>query len=301
VKKEVKLGTPMPKYLSVRIFPIAAENVKQNIVLVILNDITEQRKISQMRVDFVANASHELRTPLTSIVGFLETLEDGAINEPETATRFLGIIKKQTERLKRLTDDLLVLSNLELGPIELHSEEMELESLINSVKQVFMQTAQKKNVEIIHTLSMEVGIINTDRDILIQILLNLVDNAVKYSPKGGKVEIVCRQLRVDNSNKDDFDYFPLNSEPLLPETKGEWSKTFVEFSVVDTGEGIPPQDIPRLMERFYRVDNARSRELGGTGLGLSIVKHLIINLRGSIKIESEQGKYTQVRFIIPNS
>jgi len=300
VKKEVKLGTPMPKYLSVRIFPIAAENVKQKIILVILNDITEQRKIGQMRVDFVANASHELRTPLTSIVGFLETLEDGAINEPETATRFLGIIKKQTERLKRLTDDLLVLSNLELGPIELHPEEMELESLINSVKQVFMQTAQKKNVEINHTLSMEVGIITTDRDKLIQILLNLVDNAVKYTPKGGKVEIICRQLRVDNSNRDDFDYFPLNSEPLLPETKGEWSKTFVEFSVVDTGEGIPPQDIPRLMERFYRVDNARSRELGGTGLGLSIVKHLIINLKGSIKIESEQGKYTRVRFIIPD-
>jgi two-component system phosphate regulon sensor histidine kinase PhoR len=240
-------------------------------VVIVLHDVTELRRLEQVRTEFIANVSHELRTPLTAIQGYLETLLSGALEDRAHARRFLEIVARHTERLGRLLNDLTDLSNIELGKVSLRIEPTVLGEVVDSVIGIIRPRAHSGGVRLEAALPPDVPPVKADRDRLAQILINLVDNAVKYTPSGGQVTVTA-----------DF-------------TPGE----MVEIAVRDTGVGIPAADLPRITERFYRVDKARSRELGGTGLGLAIVKHLVIAHAGELRITSEVDKGTIVRFTLP--
>ncbi len=270
VSREIKLSEPPERVLQVHAVPLRFTGEARGVVMV-LHDITELRRLEQVRTEFIANVSHEIRTPLTAIHGYLETLLDGALEEPENARKFLEIVFRHTERLGRLTDDLTDLSNIELGRISLRLEPTALADVADSVLAIIAPRAAAGQVKVEAKLPAGLPAVVADRDRLAQILINLVDNAVKYTPKGGRVWLEGRVR-----------------EPGV-----------VEVAVCDTGTGIPKADLPRLTERFYRVDKARSRELGGTGLGLAIVKHLVLAHGGELTIDSELWKGTTVRFTLP--
>jgi two-component system, OmpR family, phosphate regulon sensor histidine kinase PhoR len=270
VSREVKLAEPADRVLQVHAVGLRFPGDERGVV-VILHDITELRRLEQVRTEFVANVSHELRTPLTAIQGYLETLLDGALEEREHARKFLEIVFRHTERLGRLTDDLTDLSNIELGKVSLRLEPTSVAEIADSVVAIISPRASGGQVKVDARLPVDLPDVLADRDRLSQILINLVDNAVKYTPKGGQVTV---EGRVDAAG-------------------------MVEVTVRDTGVGIPKADLPRLTERFYRVDKARSRDLGGTGLGLAIVKHLVLAHGGELDIESELWKGTSVRFTLP--
>jgi two-component system phosphate regulon sensor histidine kinase PhoR len=270
VSREIKLSDPSGRVLQVHAVPLRFTGETGGVVMV-LGDITELRRLEQVRTEFVANVSHELRTPLTAIHGYLETLLDGALEEPEHARKFLEIVFRHTERLGRLTDDLTDLSNIELGRISLRLEPTRVADVCDSVMAIIAPRAAVGRVTVEAALPAGLPDVLADRDRLAQILINLVDNAVKYTPKGGHVRVEGRIVEGG----------------------------MVEVAVGDTGVGIPKADLPRLTERFYRVDKARSRDLGGTGLGLAIVKHLVLAHGGELKIDSELWKGTTVRFTLP--
>jgi two-component system phosphate regulon sensor histidine kinase PhoR len=270
VNREVKVSEPSERVLQVHAVPLRFTGEARGVVMV-LHDITELRRLEQVRTEFIANVSHEIRTPLTAIHGYLETLLDGALEEPENARKFLEIVFRHTERLGRLTDDLTDLSNIELGRISLRLEPTAVADVAESVLAIIAPRAATGQVTVEARLPAGLPAVVADRDRLAQILINLVDNAVKYTPKGGRVWLEGRVR-----------------EPGV-----------VEVAVCDSGAGIPKADLPRLTERFYRVDKARSRELGGTGLGLAIVKHLVLAHGGELTIDSELWKGTIVRFTLP--
>jgi two-component system phosphate regulon sensor histidine kinase PhoR len=270
VSREIKLPEPSERVLQVHAVPLRFTGDEPGVVI-ILHDITELRRLEQVRTEFVANVSHELRTPLTAIQGYLETLLDGALEEPEHARKFLEIVFRHTERLGRLTDDLTDLSNIELGRISLRIEPADLTEVTESALAIIQPRAGSGRVTVEASLPADMPEVLADRDRLAQILINLVDNAVKYTPAGGHVWVEAQRL----------------------------PSGMVEVAVRDTGVGVPKADLPRLTERFYRVDKARSRELGGTGLGLAIVKHLVLAHGGELGIESELWKGTTVRFTLP--
>ena len=270
VSREIKLPDPPARVLQVHAVPLRFTGDEPGVVI-ILHDITELRRLEQVRTEFVANVSHELRTPLTAIQGYLETLLDGALEEPQHARKFLEIVFRHTERLGRLTDDLTDLSNIELGRISLRIEPTDLTEVTESALAIIQPRAGSGRVTVKASLPADMPEVLADRDRLAQILINLVDNAVKYTPAGGHVWVEAQRL----------------------------SSGMVEVAVRDTGVGVPKADLPRLTERFYRVDKARSRELGGTGLGLAIVKHLVLAHGGDLGIESELWKGTTVRFTLP--
>jgi two-component system phosphate regulon sensor histidine kinase PhoR len=272
VSQEIRLAEPADRVLQVHAVGLRFRGAERGVVM-ILHDITELRRLEQVRTEFVANVSHELRTPLTAIQGYLETLLDGALEEREHARRFLEIVFRHTERLGRLTDDLTDLSNIELGKVSLRLEPSSVADIAESALAIIAPRASAGQVKVEARLPADLPQVLVDRDRLSQILINLVDNAVKYTPKGGSVTV---EGRVDEHG-------------------------MVEVAVRDTGVGIPRADLPRLTERFYRVDKARSRDLGGTGLGLAIVKHLVLAHGGELHIESELWKGTVVRFTLPGS
>ena len=279
VTGEITIAVPHPVSLSVTMTPLI-RNTKKLGSVIVFHEITMLKKLETMRIDFVANVSHELKTPLTAIKGFAETLKEGAINDKENAARFVDIIKENADRLSRLVEDLLTLSNIELGKVSFDIRPVEVEEVARTVISTLEPKAKAKG------LSLEVDIEKgvhalSDKDRLAQILLNLVDNGIKFTEKGS-VKIQAQLI------------------PPVPLFGKEGVQgVFVEISVTDTGSGIPPKDIPRLGERFYRVDPARSRELGGTGLGLAIVKHLVVSMNGKVSIESEYGKGTRISFSMP--
>ena len=234
------------------------------------HDITERRRLERIRRDFVANASHELRTPLTSIRGFVEALEDGAVAEPETAGRFLGKIHTHADRMAALVEDLLELSRLESGERPPQWEEIPPAEIVEDVAASFAAAAARKQI-VLSKHDYAAPPVTTDADRLRRIVENLVDNAIKYTPSGGRVEISSR---------------PSPSGGAL-------------LQVRDNGPGIGAEHLPRIFERFYRVDKARSRELGGTGLGLSIVRHLAEGMGATVSVESELGKGTTFSVTVP--
>jgi two-component system phosphate regulon sensor histidine kinase PhoR len=236
--------------------------------VLVFHDVTELKKLETARRDFVANVSHELRTPLTAIRGYAETLRAGALADPEVARKFLGVIERHSERLTRLTDDLLTLSDLELGRAALHRMAVALPAVVEAAIEVIREKAQQGQVVLRTEVDAAVPPLDADPDRLEQVLVNLLDNAVKYTPAGGTVTLAVRRGDTPDA---------------------------VEITVTDTGIGIPSEDLPRLTERFYRVDKARSRELGGTGLGLAIVKHIVQAHGGTLRFESEVGGGTTVR------
>ena len=272
IRRELRLSTPVERTLAVHAAPLRLAGAETGVVMVV-NDVTALRRLEQVRTEFVANVSHELRTPLTAIHGYLETLLAGALDEPENARKFLEIVFRHTERLGRLVNDLTDLSNIELGKVALALEPVALDEVADSVVAIIGPRAGTGQVTLGVDLPRDLPPVHADRDRLAQILINLVDNAVKYTPAGGRATVSARV-----------------TEPGT-----------VEVAVADTGGGIPPADLPRITERFYRVDRARSRELGGTGLGLAIVKHLVIAHGGDLRIESEPGRGTTVRFTLPVS
>jgi two-component system, OmpR family, phosphate regulon sensor histidine kinase PhoR len=242
--------------------------------ILVFHDVTELTRLETMRADLVANVSHELRTPLTAIRGYVETLLQSPPSDPKEAGRFLDIIQRHSERLGRLIDDLLTLSDLESGKIQLNPEKLRPAELIHRVLEIFQDRAAKRNIQLAEQPAQGLPAIVGDSDRLQQILINLIDNAMKYTPAGGKIEV--------------------RAAPAA-----DHGAAMVEIAVADTGCGIPEKDLPRLTERFYRVDKARSREMGGTGLGLAIVKHIVQAHGGRLEIESRIQKGTTVRVFLP--
>ncbi len=235
----------------------------------------ELERMEQVRKDFVINVSHELRTPLASIQGYTETLLNGAINDPEHNIRFLNIIRANAERLTNLTNDLLTLSRIELKLQSLEAADQPVNALVNECVETLKPLADRKRIrlEVVHAPDGTTAY--CDPEGFHQALSNLLDNAIKFTPEGGWVRVSV------TPQKD------ANGRPSL------------EIAVSDCGPGIPEQDLPRLFERFYRVDKARSRQLGGTGLGLAIVKHVVRAMGGTVRVESTYGRGATFAFTVP--
>jgi len=272
---EIALADPDRRVLAVSVSPIRdPSSAMATAFVMVFHDITDLKKLETMRRDFVANVSHELRTPLTAIRGYAETLLTGALEDRERARQFLSVIDRHSERLSRLIDDLLTLSDLELGKTSLKKEPVHLETLVEEVVEVLREKARRGGVALETHIPPELPLVLGDADRLQQVLINLTDNAIKYSASGGRVRISAAA----------------GSDGPTPT---------VEVSVEDKGIGIPATDLPRLTERFYRVDKARSRELGGTGLGLAIVKHIVQAHGGKLEIRSALNVGTTVKFSVP--
>ncbi|BAB06875.1 ATP-binding protein [Halalkalibacterium halodurans] len=262
-RRQVKLPIHLEyRHFDVHGAPIVRENGKLKGIALVFHDITELKKLEQVRKDFVANVSHELKTPVTSIKGFTETLLDGAMHDEQLRDQFLHIIWKESERLQSLIHDLLELSKIEQNYFQLNWQQTNLFAVVSEVMTLLKGKAEEKGIDI--SLSAEGSFdLEGDPERLKQIAINLVNNAITYTSNGGRIDLAL---------KDHGDV--------------------VEFEVNDTGIGIRESEIPRIFERFYRVDRARSRNSGGTGLGLAIVKHLVEAHQGKILVESEFGKGT---------
>jgi two-component system phosphate regulon sensor histidine kinase PhoR len=246
----------------------AVERVKGAIA--VFHDITRLKELERTRQDFVANVSHELRTPLTTIKGYAETLLEGALKE-EVAFQFVQVIKKHTDRLAKIVEDLLTLSKIESREFQLKVENLSLSDLIGEGLDVVREPAKKKNISLSHEKLASPLFVRGDPHYLGQVFVNLLDNAIKYGRERGKITI----------------------------SAVEKSPTEIEISVQDDGIGIPREDLPRIFERFYRVDKGRSQELGGTGLGLSIVKHIVQAHGGRVWVESQLGQGSVFYFTLP--
>lgn len=236
----------------------------------LIEDITELRKLEQVRTDFAANVSHELKTPLTSIKGFVETLQEGAIDNPEMARKFLNIIALEADRLTRLINDILSLTRMESGRDAVELEPVRLDQIALEVCDMLRMRAAQKNIAIHCSESAPPTSVWGNKDRVRQLFINLVDNGVKYTPDGGSVTVAVFR-------SDDAAY----------------------VSVSDTGIGIAEEHMPRLFERFYRVDKGRSRAAGGTGLGLAIVKHITVSMNGHIEVHSKVGAGTEFLITLP--
>lgn len=230
----------------------------------VFHDITELRRLEKIRKDFVANVSHELRTPLTSIKGYVEALLDGGKDDPATAAAFLEIIMRQSNRLNLILDDLLQLSQIESGQVLFRREPVELRALLERTVAVIKPLADKKHHTIELSLPDEYVVVEGDEERLVQVFINLMENAVKYTPDAGRISMAIRHAA---------------------QSRAASPRAMIEIVVADSGIGIPEADRPRVFERFYRVDKARSRELGGTGLGLAIVKHIVEAHSGHVWVE----------------
>ncbi|MDD5437111.1 MAG: ATP-binding protein, partial [Candidatus Omnitrophica bacterium] len=270
IRGEVTLLYPVRKIFEISATPTFGGGEVSGCVTVI-HDITEMRRLETIRKDFVANVSHELKTPLTSIKGFVETLLEGALDDKVNSRNFLKIVQDHTGRLDALVNDLLSLSSLESKEIRLEKSDISLREHVEEIILGFKAQLNRKNVSIENGLPHGLKI-RADRNRIEQVFTNLIDNAIKFNKEKGCIKIYCR------------------------EADGK-----VEIIVEDSGIGIPEKDIPRIFERFYRVDKARSRELGGTGLGLSIVKHIIELHGGLVSVESAEGFGSKLRLTLPRS
>ena len=268
VESEIVTGTLRQHFFAATV--AAVRTTQANGAVVVLHDITDLRKLERVRRDFVANVSHEFRTPLTAIQGFSETLLAGAMNDPQNRERFLGIIVEHARRLARLTDDLLMLSKMDADRLELEIRRLPVEQLVSSCIETAQPRAVEKDLRLSVNLGKNLPDIAGDRRRLTEVLQNLIDNAIQYTPGGGQIMVSAEATDLE-----------------------------VVITVSDTGIGIPEADQPRIFERFYRVDVARSREVGGTGLGLSIAKHLMEAHKGKLWVESEVGHGSQFHFSVP--
>ncbi len=258
---------PIDRWFQATVRRVTAGEGSAELYMVLLRDLTEAQRVERMRADFVANASHELRTPLASLIGFIETLQGPAKNDAKARERFLGVMAVQARRMSRLIDDLMSLSRIELKAHMRPNTVVDLAPIVDHVVEAMQPIAEEAGLEIsVDTKDRPLEVVG-DRDELAQVFQNLIHNAIKYGFSGGRVEIsVWRQVR------------------------GGSRPDAAIVSVRDHGPGIPAEHIPRLTERFYRVDVASSREKGGTGLGLAIVKHILNRHRGQLLIESEVGE-----------
>jgi two-component system sensor histidine kinase ResE len=271
-ERTIKKGeiSPSDKTLSVRLSPLfQPENEEIIGVVVVLQDITKERRLEQMRKEFVANVSHELRTPISLIQGYAEAIMDGLADNPEQRKHFLKIIHDEANRLKRLVDDLLELSRLQTGAIELNKEWVNVEQLCLQLRDKFKSALDQEGLAFRWEICDDATEIWADRFRIEQVLINLMSNAIRYAKKGS--------IKID-VGKDDQGFL---------------------IKVSDTGAGIPARDLPYIFERFYRADKSRNRESGGTGLGLSIVKNIVDAHGGKITVESKEGEGTTFRIFLP--
>jgi len=271
ISEEIAVSQPEEKTLRINAVPIMRNNVLEGAVLV-FHDITELRKLERVRQDFVANVSHELRTPISSIKGYSETLLEGAIEDKDNVREFISIIYQDSNRLANLIDDLLDLSKIESGKMKMTFAPLDIQPILKRCLGVLEKTIKDKKLSVAINIPDGISKVMVDDKRLAQVFLNLLDNAVKYSGDGGSIKVNA------SSNGD-----------------------FVQIDITDTGMGIPEKDLPRIFERFYRVDKARSRELGGTGLGLSIVKHIVLSHGGQVWVKSELGLGSTFSFTIPHA
>jgi two-component system phosphate regulon sensor histidine kinase PhoR len=267
VTGEVEVGTVRPRSFSVTAAPVHAAGPSSAVL--VLHDISELRRLERVRRDFVANVSHEFKTPLTAIQGFAETLLGGALDDMANRKRFVEIIREHAVRLARLTDDLLKLSRIEAGRLELELRPIRVEALVNDCVETARLKAEARGLRILVHLPQGLPPVRGDGVQLGEVLQNLLDNALQYTPSGGQIDVTASS-----------------------------SDHEVTFTVSDTGIGIPESDLVRIFERFYRVDAARSREAGGTGLGLAISRHIVEAHGGRIWVESAIGQGSRFHFSV---
>jgi len=268
--QELELPGIRGRWMEVNAAAVCDREGTQHGSIIVFHDLTRLRQLENTRQEFVANVSHELRTPLSLIKGFVETLIDGAKDDPELSARFLRTIEKHTDRLTYLIEDLLTISRLESGQIIMNLHEVELRAEVAQVLDDLQARAAEKKVTLLNEVPAELEV-RADSDRLQQVLFNLVENAIKYGRAEGTV-VVGGKIGADGK---------------------------AEAWVQDDGPGIPPDAVDRVFERFYRVDRARSRETGGTGLGLAIVKHIVQAHGGEVRVETELGQGTTFFFTLP--
>jgi two-component system phosphate regulon sensor histidine kinase PhoR len=280
---EFELAGPVKRAFVGRVERLAGPASGEVSLIIVLHDLTAEKRTEQMRADFVANASHELRTPLATLLGFIETLQGPASADPRARSRFLGIMQEQAARMSRLVDDLLSLSRIELREHTAPTERVDLRKVLRGVADALQPQSKARGMTITLPAEME-GLppVAGEADELAQVFQNLIDNAIKYGRRGTQVRVTARVA----------DRAPVPIGRVPP-------GGLLAVAVADEGEGIPRDQIPRLTERFYRVDPARSRELGGTGLGLAIVKHIVNRHRGALQIESEIGRGSVFTVYLP--
>ncbi len=268
VQSELEAATPRLRHFQVRVAPIRADS--SSAAVLVLHDITEIRRVERVRRDFVDNVSHEFKTPLTAIQGFAETLLSGALEDPKNSRLFLEIISDHAVRLSQLTNELLKLSQIETGRLELNLRPLAVPDLVDACVETARIKAAPKGLSLDNQCAADLPRVRADRQYLREVLQNLLDNAIRYTPSGGKVTISAK------SNGD-----------------------MVQISVADTGVGILHDEQQRIFERFYRTEAARMLETSGTGLGLAIAKHLIEAHKGRIEVESEVGKGSVFSVYVP--
>ncbi len=271
IEDDIVLNNDGERVLNIHSSPLQDAKEARIGILVVINDVTKLRRLENVRRDFVANVSHEIKTPLTAIKGFVETLHDGTVEKPEDIERFFGIIIKHINRLDAIVEDLLTLSRIEKEDTgkEIKFETGSIKDVIETAIQVCQAKADKKNIHIDLSCDKEITA-KIDPALLDQAMVNILDNAIKYSEKGSAVYVECSSMEKE-----------------------------IIISIKDQGIGIAKKHLPRLFERFYRVDKARSRELGGTGLGLAIVKHIVQAHAGKILVESTPGKGSAFTIHLP--
>jgi two-component system phosphate regulon sensor histidine kinase PhoR len=286
----VKIRTygPERRIFDLRVVPLGGANGNTDIgatsgALGVFIDVTRIERLEQVRQEFLSNVSHELRTPLTAILAFVETLESGAIDDHEARTRFLPIIRKSATRMQHLIDDILELSAIEAGNVQVNAEPVNLHLIVNDVVSSLAVKADGEGIALINEVP-HGAMVYADPLRLEQMLTNLVDNAIKFNRSNGQVTIKYERAQLRSS---------VGGHPSSVDGRSD------RIIVQDTGEGIPSQHLERLFERFYRVDRARSREMGGTGLGLAIVKHLALAHNGEVTVASQVGKGSTFTIELP--
>jgi two-component system phosphate regulon sensor histidine kinase PhoR len=267
--EEITVTVPEERILQANGVPIIRNGRPEGSILV-FHDITELRRLERIRQEFVANVSHELRTPIASIKGYAETLMEGALDDKDNAKEFISIIFQDANRLAALINDLLDLSKIESGKMNMSLVSLDPAKLLKGAVKVMEKQAKARSISL--GIDLEPGLpqVKADETLFTQVMVNLLENAIKYTPEGGSVTVSAKK---DNES--------------------------LQVNVVDTGIGIPEKDLSRIFERFYRVDKARSRELGGTGLGLSIVKHIVQAHHGRVWVTSVPGTGSTFSFTIP--
>ena len=268
---DLMLPVPVLRDLVAQIIPMDPPLADGGRILVLLSDRTRERAVERMRADFVANASHELRTPLASVIGFIETLRGPAADDPAAQQRFLGIMAEQSDRMRRLIDDLLGLSRIEMAEHQAPTGQADVAAIARAEAEAMGPLLAARRVRLRLDLPDRAVAEPADADQVAQVVRNLLDNAIRHGREAGEVRL---------------------SVAAAP---GRDGRPGVALSVADDGPGVPKDEIPRLTERFYRVDKGRSRRAGGTGLGLAIVKHIVNRHRGTLRIESEEGAGTVFR------
>jgi two-component system phosphate regulon sensor histidine kinase PhoR len=275
---QLRVPVPVPREIQATVVGLDSPLSGGGGVLAVLSDRTREKVVERTRADFVANASHELRTPLASLIGFISTLRGPAADDPPAQKRFLEIMAEQAERMNRLIDDLLSLSRVEITEHQAPNEKVDMEELIERLLAGFEIAFRQRGTTLDWKTFPNMPWVIGDTDQLEQVAQNLLDNALKYGKQGGTIRV--------------------RLEPPVP--GGPFpARAGVVFSVADDGPGIPKQHLPRLTERFYRVDTGRSRAIGGTGLGLAIVKHIVNRHRGALHIESEPGQGAKFSVWLP--